>query len=143
MNFFGKGEVMALIDAETDCTHQVCSRLMLSSLQHLDNRAQVDERDYQYDPNTGVVQRSCPKCGYYLRDFLIHLMEVTNFFPATKRFFCSSCLVTKKLPPAGYANLKARCKDCKVSVHQSWADMITYLVCCLSKLAGEQGQRLQ
>ena len=73
-----------------------------------------------------------------MRDFIIHLMEVTNFFPATKRFFCSSCLVTKKLPPAGYANLKARCKDCKVSVHQSWADMITYLVCCLSKLAGEQ-----
>ena len=65
-------------------------------------------------------------------------MEVTNFFPAVKRFFCSSCLVTKKLPPAGYAYLKARCKDCKVSVQQSWADMITYLVCCLSKLAGEQ-----
>ena len=29
MKFFGKGEVMALEDAETDCTHQVCSRLML------------------------------------------------------------------------------------------------------------------
>ena len=143
MKFDAKGEVEDLIDAETDCTHMVSSKLMLPSQQHLDNWAQVDERDYQYDPNTVVVQRSCPKCGYDLHDFNIHLMEVTNFFPATKRFLCSSFPVTKKLPPAGYANLKARCKDCKVSVHQSWADMITYLVCCLSKLAGEQGQRLQ
>ena len=119
MNFHAKGEVEDLIDAETDCTHMVSSKLMLSALQHLDNRAQVDERDFQYDPNTGDVQKSCPKCGFYLCDFLIHLMEVTNFFPATKRFFCSSCLVTKKLPPAGYKNMKSRCKDCKVAVHQS------------------------
>ena len=138
MNFFGKGEVMGLEDAETDCTHQVYIRLMLSSLQHLDNRAQVDERDYQYDPNTGVVQKSCPKCNYYLRDFLIHIMEVTNFYPATKRFFCSSCLVTKKLPPVKYSKLKVRCIEFKIPVHQSFADMITFLVCCLSKQVGEQ-----
>ena len=31
----------------------------------------------------------------------------------------ASCLVTKKLPPAGYNNMKSRCKDCKVAVHQS------------------------
>ena len=75
MNFFGKGEVMALEDAETDCTDQVCSRLMLSSIQHLDNRAQVDLLDYQYDPNTGEVHKSCTKCNYYLRDFIIHIMK--------------------------------------------------------------------
>ena len=138
MNFFGKGQVTDLIDAEADCAHPVCSRLMISSLQHLDKRAQVDARDYQYDPNTGSVQRTCPKCGFYLRDYLIHIMEVSNFFPAFKRFFCSSCLVTKKYPPSGYTNLKARCMVCKGSVHQSWADMLTYLVGCLSKRAGEQ-----
>ena len=117
--------------AHTRCAVGLC-------IQHLDNRAQVDVLDYQYDSNTGEVQKSCPKCNYYLRDFIIHIMEVTNFYPATKRFLCSSCLVTKKLPPAGYGNLKARCKDCKLPVHQSWADIITLLVCCLSKQVGEQ-----
>ena len=90
MNFHAKGEVDDVIDAETDCNHMVSSKLMLSAL---DNRAQVDVRDYQYDPNTGDVQKSCPKCGYYLRDFIIHLMEVTNFFPAIRRFFCSALLL--------------------------------------------------
>ena len=81
--------LMALIDAETDWTHQVCRRLMLSSLQHLDNRAQVDECDYQYNPITGVVQKSCPKYNYYLRDFLIHIMEVTNFYAV--KWFDNRC----------------------------------------------------
>ena len=75
MNFFGKGQVTDLIDTEADCTHPVCSHLMISSLQHLDERAQVDARDYQYDPNTGSVQRTCPKCGFYLRDYIIHLWK--------------------------------------------------------------------
>ena len=65
-------------------------------------------------------------------------MEVTNFFPAIRRFFCSSYLVTKKLPPKGYNNLRARCMDCKVAVYQSWADQISFIVGCLSKQAGEQ-----
>jgi hypothetical protein len=82
---------------------------------------------------TGDVQKSCPKCRY----FIIHLMEVTNFFLATRRFFCSSCLVTKKLPPEGYNILKARCMDCKVAVYQSWADQISFIA-CLSKQAGER-----
>ena len=36
MNFFAKGKMTGLDDAETDYTHMVCSRLMLSSDQHLD-----------------------------------------------------------------------------------------------------------
>jgi hypothetical protein len=64
-------------------------------------------------------------------------MQKRDFFPAFKRYFYSSCLVTKKLPPVGYGNLKAACKDRKQPVHESWADMITYLACCLSTKVGE------
>ena len=67
MNFFGKGEMVALEEQDTDCTHMVCSRLMLSGLCHLDERAQVEAKDYLYDPNTGNVQKSCPKCKFYLQ----------------------------------------------------------------------------
>ena len=79
-----------LEEQEEDCTHLVCSRLMLSGLHHLDERAQVEARDYLYGPNTGDVERSCPKCKFYLRDFIIHIMKKTEFVPAVKRFFCSS-----------------------------------------------------
>ena len=78
-----------------------------------------------------------PKCKFYLRDFIIRIMKKTEFVPAAKRFFCSSCLVTKKLPPAGYGKVTAGCKDCKQLVTESWADMITYLACCVStKVSG-------
>ena len=82
-----------------------CRRLMLSGVHHLDERAQVEAKDYLYDPNTGDVEKSYPKCKFYLRHFIIHIMKKTDFIPAFKCFFCTSCLVTKKLPPAGYGNV--------------------------------------
>ena len=75
---------------------------MLSGLHHLDERAQVEAKDYLLDPNTGYVEKSCPKCKYYLRDFILYIMKKMEFVPAVKRFFCSDCLVTKKIPPLGY-----------------------------------------
>ena len=53
---------------------------MLSGLRHLYKRAQVEARDYLYDPNIGDVQKSCPKCKFYLRDFIIHIMQKMYFF---------------------------------------------------------------
>ena len=48
MNVFSKGEMEALEEQDRDCTHMVSSILMLSGLRHLDERAQVEARDYPY-----------------------------------------------------------------------------------------------
>ena len=40
MNYFAKWEMCGLKEQEEDCNHLVCSRLMLSGLRHLDERAQ-------------------------------------------------------------------------------------------------------
>ena len=113
---FSTGRMVATEEQDTDCTHMVCSILMLSGHTHLDERAQVEARDYLYEPNTGGVHKSCPKRKFYLRDFIIHIMKTTDFLPAFKHYFFSSCLVTKKLPTVGYCNLKSACKDCKQPV---------------------------
>ena len=60
MNFFSKGEILALDDAETDCTLTVCSRLMLSGLRHIDERSKVQAGDYMYYD----VQKTRPKCKF-------------------------------------------------------------------------------
>ena len=106
---------------------------MLSGLRHLDERVQPDcKSDYVSDPNTGEVVKTCPRCNFYLRDYLLHLMQKTDFVPSVERFFCCGCLTTKKIPPPGYGKFTATCGACKQLVTESGADMITFLACCCS-----------
>ena len=81
----------------------VCSRLILSGMRHLDERVQPERKnDYVSDPNTGEVEKTCPKCNFYLREYLLYLMQKTNFVPSVERFFCSDCLTTKKIQPPAF-----------------------------------------
>ena len=110
-------------EQEEDCTHMVCSHLMLSSL-----RVQPECQKINIsDPNTGEVEKSCHKCNYYLRDFILYIMKKTEFVPAIEHFFCCRCLVKKNIPPPGYEKVTAVCGDGKQLVTESLADMITFL----------------
>ena len=100
-------------EQDEDCNHMVCSRLILSGMRHLDERVQPEcNNDYVSDPNTGEVEKTCPKCNFYLREYLLHLMQKTDFVLSVERFFCSGCLTTKKIPPPGYGKVTAVCGGC-------------------------------
>ena len=96
---------------------------MISGLSHLDARVSGNE-DYPY---TRAVEKNCPKCGFYLREFLMKLMEKTGYIPAEERFFCSVCLTTRKICSAGYGKITAVCSGCEHPIIESWADMVTFL----------------
>ena len=86
------------------------------------------------DPNTGEVEKTCSRCNFYLREYLLHLMKKTDFVPSMERFFCSGCLSTKKIPPPGYVKVTAVCRGFEQLVTESWADMITFLASCCSAM---------
>ena len=98
--------------APTRCA--LCSLLMISGLRHLDARVPPEcKKDYKTDPNTGTVVKNCPRCNYYLKEYLFHLMKKTNFVPSVERFLCSGCLSTRKIPPSGYGKITAVCSGCE------------------------------
>ena len=89
-------------EQDEDCNHMVCSRLILSGMRHLDERVQPEcNNDYVSDPNTGEVEKTCPKCNFYLREYLLYLMQKTNFVPSVERFFCFGCLTKSHLQAMG------------------------------------------
>ena len=60
MSYHAKRKLLDLDEHEEDCTHQVCSLLMIPRLRHLDARVQPEcKKDCMTDPNTGAVEKNC------------------------------------------------------------------------------------
>ena len=111
MSYFCKGKDVDLDERDQDCTHQVCDLVIISGLSHLNARV-TGKKDFPGDPYTKAVKRNCPKCGFYLREFLMNLMEKSGFIPVTDRFFCSICLASRKVCQAGHGKIPAMCGRC-------------------------------
>ena len=108
MSYYSKGKELDLDELDENCIHWVSDLIMISGLSHLDARVQTGNKDYKVDPHTGAVEKNCPKCGYYLKEFLMHMIEKTGYIPTVQ--FAS-------LPGRYVLLAKGRSQQCALDVN--------------------------
>ena len=127
---------LGLEDADDTCSHTILSLLHACSLSKLDIR-QAGNHDHKIDPYTLTVEEECPRCGYYLKQFLQMIMATSELIPTTDKFFCTGCFTIREVPGKGKGSFALSCYNCRKQVAESWAEFLTALAALSVFILGE------
>jgi hypothetical protein len=89
------------------------------------------------DPTTLTVEEECPRCGYYLKQFMQMIMATSEHIPSTVKYFCTGCLTTRDVPGTGKGSFALSCYNCRKQVAERWAEFLSALAAMSVYIMGE------